>query len=486
MHPRLPLSAKILLWFFLNLSLLAVVFILLFSAQFHFDLNWLLASSARERVNAMRDLISGELNTTVPDEWDRVIDRFSEAYHVRLTLLDDEGVHLIGTMKELPDEVRKRLSLPSLPVMGPAKPSAPQKPKPLRGLRDLVRTTNPTHYWLLVTMRLDNPQTGGPMRVVLVADDSSLTMGGLIVDMTPWLRLGLAAVAFSVLLWFPLLRGITRSIRSITDATRQIAEGRFDVRVASRRRDELGALAEAINQMAGRLDGLVKGQKRFLGDVAHELCSPLARLQMALGIIEQRAGENQMTYVKSAGEKAEQIATLVNELLVFSKASLAAPTVNLQRVNVKETVEEAARREAADNHEIRIETPGDIDVLADPELLARAMGNLLRNAIRYGAGGPITVSAASDGKTATISVADSGPGVPEEELPKIFDAFHRVDTSRTRETGGTGLGLTIVKSCVESCRGSLKAQNRQPHGLEVVVTLGVWAGAGNAIAEAKA
>src|SRR5580704_10833640 len=101
MHPRLPLSAKILLWFFLNLSLLAVVFILLFNAQFHFDLNWLLASSARERVDAMRDLISGELNTTVPDEWDRVIDRFSEAYHVRLTLLDDEGVHLIGTMKEL-------------------------------------------------------------------------------------------------------------------------------------------------------------------------------------------------------------------------------------------------------------------------------------------------------------------------------------------------------------------------------------------------
>jgi len=475
MHPRLPLSAKILLWFFLNLSLLAVVFILLFNAQFHFDLNWLLASSARERVDAMRDLISGELNTTVPDEWDRVIDRFSDAYHVRLTLLDDEGVHLIGTMKELPDEVRKRLSLPALPPAGAASPSPAKKPVRLRSLRDLVRTTNPTHYWLLVTMKLDNPQTAGPMRVVLVVDDTSLTMGGLIVDMTPWLRLGLAAVAFSVLFWFPLLRGIARSIRSITDATRQIAEGRFDVRVASRRRDELGALAEAINQMAGRLDGLVKGQKRFLGDVAHELCSPLARLQMALGIIEQRAGENQITYIKSAGEKAEQIATLVNELLVFSKASLAAPAVNLQRVNVKETVQEAARREAAENQEIRIETPGDIDVLADPELLMRAMGNLLRNAIRYGGqSGPITVSATSDGGTATISVADCGPGVPEEELPKIFDAFHRVDTSRTRETGGTGLGLTIVKGCVESCRGTLKAQNRQPHGLEVVVTLGVY------------
>ena len=479
MHPRLPLSAKILLWFFLNFALLAVVFLLLFNAQFHFDLNWLLASSARERVDAMRDIITGELNNTLPDEWDRVIERFSEAYHVRLTLLDDEGAHLIGPMKELPEEVRKRVAMP--PPFEATKtpdPNAPPPPggfprrRPVRSLRNLVRTTDPTHYWLLVTMRLDNPGTVGPMHVIMVADDSSLTMGGLIVDVTPWLRLGLGAVAFSVLFWFPLLRGIARSIGKMTEATRQIAEGRFDVRLHSRRRDELGALAEAINQMAARLDGLVKGQKRFLGDVAHELCSPLARLQMALGIMEQRGDESQKAYVKSASEKAEQIATLVNELLAFSKASLASPVVQIQSVNVRGVTTEAIQREATDADQVRVEIPEDLDVLADHELLLRAISNLLRNSLRHSPqAASITVRATRDEKTAAISVADCGPGVPEEELTKIFDAFYRLDTSRTRETGGVGLGMTIVKTCIESCQGMLKAQNRRPHGLEVTITL---------------
>jgi len=480
MHPRLPLSAKILLWFFLNFALLAVVFTLLFNAQFHFDLNWLLASSARERVDAMRDIIVGELNNTLPDEWDRVIERFSEAYHVRLTLLDDEGAHLIGPMKELPGEVRKRVAMPpSHEANKMPDPNAPPPPpggfpgrRPVRSLRNLVRTTDPTHYWLLVTMRLDNPGTGGPMHVIMVADDSSLTMGGLIVDVTPWLRLGLGAIAFSVLFWFPLLRGIARSIGKMTEATRQIAEGRFDVRVHSRRRDELGALAEAINQMAARLDGLVKGQKRFLGDVAHELCSPLARLQMALGIMEQRGDESQKAYIKSASEKAEQIATLVNELLAFSKASLAGTTVQSQSVNAKEIATEAVRREALDADQIRMKIPDDLSVMADPELLLRALSNVVRNALRHSPQpGTITIGATRDEKTATISVSDCGPGVPEEELTKIFDAFYRLDTSRTRETGGVGLGMTIVKTCIESCHGSLKAQNRQPHGLEVLMTL---------------
>src|ERR1700734_3277862 len=101
MRPRLPLYAKILLWFFLNLALLATVFILLFNAQFRFDLDWVLASTASQRVDAMRDLIVGELNATPPDEWDRVIDRFGDAYRARFSLFDDEGRHLIGSVTEV-------------------------------------------------------------------------------------------------------------------------------------------------------------------------------------------------------------------------------------------------------------------------------------------------------------------------------------------------------------------------------------------------
>jgi len=311
------------------------------------------------------------------------------------------------------------------------------------------------------------------MRVIMVAQADSLSMGGLILDPAPWLGLVVGTVVFSVLFWFPLLHGITRSIGQMMQTSRQIAEGRFDVRVSTRRRDELGSLAESINQMAARLNGFVKGQKRFLGDIAHELCSPLARLQMVLGIMEQRAGEGkQGEYAKSANEKAQQIAALVNELLVFSRASFGATAIHLASVSVEQIVTEAIRREAAEGTEIKTEITAGLTVKADGELLVRALSNLLRNAIRHGgADAPIRITAAIENGGVMIRVVDHGPGVPEEELAKLFDAFYRLDSSRTRETGGVGLGLTIVKTCVESCSGSVVARNRQPHGLEVTICL---------------
>ena len=337
---------------------------------------------------------------------------------------------------------------------------------------DLVRTTNPTHYWLLTGVRIDNPEAGDPMRGVLIADDSSFTMGGMLVNLGPWWKLGLGAVAFTVLFWFPLLWGITRSIGRLNQATKRIAEGRFDGRVSSRRGDELGELSDSINQMAARLDGFVKGQKRFLGDVAHELCSPLARLQMALGIIENNANEKQLAYAKTATEKAGQISTLVNALLDFSKASFEAQSVHLGPVDVKEVVGKALAAENVAADGATLDIPAGLTACADAELLTRALANLIRNAILHNDKvGKIIITGLKNGGEVTVSVADCGTGIPEAELPKIFDAFYRLDTSRARETGGVGLGLTILKTCVESCRGTVTARNRQPHGLEVIITL---------------
>jgi len=111
-------------------------------------------------------------------------------------------------------------------------------------------------------------------------------------------------------------------------------------------------------------------------------------------------------------------------------------------------------------------------VSADPELLIRALSNLLRNAIRYGGeAGPIEVSATRRQEDIAITISDCGPGVPDAELPKIFDAFYRVDASRNRQTGGSGLGLAIVRTCIDSCNGSITAANRVPHGLVVSVHL---------------
>ncbi len=492
---RLPLYLKILVWFFLNLVLLAGVFALLFQIQFRLNLNWLITTGARERIEAARDLVVGELNTTQPDEWAHVLDRFSAAYHVRFALFDDEGFPLVGQFHELPREVRERIvagppnsarrwrgaqSEATRPSSSPSSSPGVSPPAERRWhlpVRALMRTTHPTQYWLLTSARVDNPQVGDPMRVILVANSASLSAGRLIFNPTPWLWLGLGVVVFSLLFWLPLVRSITRSIGRMTHATRQIAEGRFDVRVQMPRRDELGSLAESIDQMATRLDGFVTGQKRFLGDIAHELCSPLARLQLALGVLDQRATGEQVKFVHSAIEKAEQISSLVGELLSFSKASFGASALRLRPVNVRAAAEEAIRRENGENTAlVTLEASPDLFVASDPDLLVRVLANLLRNALRHAApispGGPITLQARTTSTgTVALIVSDCGKGVPEEELPRIFEPFYRLDASRTRETGGVGLGLAIVKAGVQSCCGTVTARNRQPHGLEVRIEL---------------
>jgi two-component system, OmpR family, sensor histidine kinase CpxA len=162
----------------------------------------------------------------------------------------------------------------------------------------------------------------------------------------------------------------------------------------------------------------------------------------------------------------------VNELLSFSKASLGATTAKLGPVQVREVAEQAIRRECAGDARVHLEIPADLAALAEPELLLRALANLLRNAIRYaGQSGPITVSARGEAGSVLLTVADSGPGVPESELARIFDPFYRLDASRDASTGGVGLGLAIVKTCVESCRGTVSCRNRTPSGLEVTIRL---------------
>jgi two-component system sensor histidine kinase CpxA len=234
--------------------------------------------------------------------------------------------------------------------------------------------------------------------------------------------------------------------------------------------DELGTLSQAINNMAQRLDGFVTGQKRFLGDIAHELCSPLARLRVALGILEERVSGSQHPDVSRAAEQADEIAALVNELLSFSKASLGATHAKLQQVPLRALVDLAVRREVSDGEQVEVKIAPDLRVEVEPELLTRALANLLRNAIRYaGMAGPITIAAEPRDGLVALMVSDCGPGIPEAELQRIFDPFYRLDASRDRETGGVGLGLAIVKTCVEACQGTVIAENRRPTGFQVTI-----------------
>jgi two-component system sensor histidine kinase CpxA len=337
----------------------------------------------------------------------------------------------------------------------------------------VTKTSNPTEYWAGVRIPVWIPDRDDPIHGVLLWRMQALWTEPFFFDYRPWLAISLLVMVIAAVCWVPLVRGLTHSVSRVTEATTRIAGGHFDIKLPTTRRDELGLLSGSINSMAERLSGYVYGQKRFLGDVAHELSSPIARMQVALSILEQRISDEQNSaYIADVQEEIAHMSTLVSELLSFSRARVAAGGAQIGVVNVANTVDRVLLRESTPESTVLVKVDKGLEVTGAPDQLFRALANIVRNAIRYaGAGGPIEISAAADHGRVQIKVVDSGPGVPEAELENLFRPFYRPEFARQRETGGTGLGLAIVRDCVESCGGHVMCRNRTPHGLEVVIEL---------------
>jgi len=483
---RFPLYARFLVWFALNLLLLGAMIGVLLRTEFRVES--ILSSLAADRVQPVADVILAELKTRPRSEWTEVLGRFEEAYDIRFSLLDDRNQLVAGAPLALPESVLRRL-----PGPGPGPRGGPEGPPPEFGpggepgrrpgvLRlgggpptAFFRTQNPLGYWAVVRATLDSPERGGHGRPGfgrLVVFSESLGGGGLFIDFTPWWWAGGAVVLVSALWWLPFVGSITRSVRQMTVATERIAEGRFDVHVDDRRTDELGRLGGAVNRMAQRLSNLVTGQKRFLGDAAHELCSPLARMEMGLGILENRVPRTERERLDDVREEVRHMSKLVNELLQFSKAGLRRDEPKLEAVDLVPVVREVVMREGGDHLGVKLQLPTTLKVQADRELLERAIGNGVRNAIRYaGSSGPITLAAQTEGNHVLLTILDEGPGVPEKDLPRLGEPFFRPDIARSQETGGSGLGLSIVRCCIEACGGSVVFDNRKPRGFAVRLAL---------------
>jgi two-component system sensor histidine kinase CpxA len=195
-------------------------------------------------------------------------------------------------------------------------------------------------------------------------------------------------------------------------------------------------------------------------------------MQAALGILEQRVEGSPHSYVVDALEELQHMSGLINELLLFSKAQIGVSSLHLEPVNVADAVRRVMEREAPPDSQIEMHVGEQIEVIANPEYLFRSLANVIRNAVRYaGTFGPITISATNGNSEVAITVADNGPGLPESELDQVFKPFYRPEFARQRETGGVGLGLAIVRNCVEACDGSVCCRNRNPRGLEVDIRL---------------
>ena len=405
MKTRFPLYAKILAWFFLNLLVLAVAVFSVLSFQFRIGPELLVSGAAGERVQALAGIIRDEINSRPRSEWNEILHRFGSNYRVQFLLFRNDGVSAPGDAIALPSELTQRMvetrgagprrGPPPLRDDGPPRDHTATSAARVARPRCVIAATRrcesdslrPAHA--KSNPLLDSHRDAGQRRRerafpgTLVLSSESLRGGGLLLDFTVWLWIGAGAIIFSILFWLPLVSSITRSVSQMQSATVEIAEGKFDVRVNERRRDELGSLGGAINRMAARLAGFVTGQKRFTGDIAHELCSPIARMQMALGILEERAGEKEKPYIEDVRGKMQRMSSLVNELLSFSKASLGAANIKLQSIALRPLVEKALHRETRDGTDIRLEISEEANVIGDPELIVRAISNLLRNAVHY-------------------------------------------------------------------------------------------------------
>ncbi len=484
MKPFSTLFTKILFWFFLNLALVAVVLLIFFAVQSQVDLEGFWSRQATDRMRIAGRLISHELGETSGNQWPSVLSRYSEIYQIDFALILNPE-HIISSKEiHVPSKVMTAVEGMGIFKESPLKyfhrsrqhkegskfrePYSPRRSGP----RLMIRTQNPTKYWagIIVPVHI-NPGTP-PKPAMLVAVSDSITGNGFFFDPLPWIFTSIFVVALSVVFWIPFVRHITKPLERMTRATEKIARGRFDVKINEPGSDEIGRLARAINHMTSQLSGYVNGQKLFLRDVAHELGSPIARIQLGLGILEQIADENNRDRIKDVIEDVVHMSNLVNELLSFSRAEMMPQKVKLLPADLLEIVQKAVDRESSPGIDMIMDVPHGLIVFAAPELLTRALSNLLRNAAGYaGRFGPVKITAKREKDEIIIQVIDSGPGVPDQFLDKLFEPFYRPEPSRKRESGGVGLGLAIVKTCVSTCKGSVSAKNLKPTGFAITIRI---------------
>ncbi len=295
------------------------------------------------------------------------------------------------------------------------------------------------------------------------------------------IRLGIA-VLLSGLVCFWLAWYLTNPVRRLREANRRLSEGELDVRVGNtmgRRRDEIADLGHDFDRMAERLQALILTQKQLLSDVSHELRSPLARLQVALGLARRKIGIYAEKDLDRIEQEANRLDDLVGQILTLARLEVLEPDVLEDYVDIAELLEtiiEAAEFEAADsNRHVHFISKTSCIVQANTELLRRALENIIRNAVHYTEEKTIVEVCIQDSiqqkDCIDISVCDHGTGIPEEKLPILFEPFVRLSEARDRSSGGYGLGLAIAERAIRLHGGHVSATNREGGGLCVSIQL---------------
>jgi len=285
------------------------------------------------------------------------------------------------------------------------------------------------------------------------------------------LRLSAFIGAVVLVLSLFLSMALTKKIGNLLTAIRQVREGAYSHRAQVSGRDEIAQIGQEFNSLTDRLQTTENARRRFVSDASHELKTPLAAIRLLSDSILQTDNidpETTREFVADIGQEAERLSRITEDLLRLTRLdnSILDPPVAVDVLPVLEQVMRMMSLVAQEKGvDLTYEAADGCTVLATKDEIHQVIYNLTDNAVKYsGAGGAVQVSLKAAGNQVVLSVADNGAGIPEEDLPRIFERFYRVDKARSRAAGGTGLGLSIVSDTVKRRGGTVSAANRPQGG----------------------
>ena len=289
------------------------------------------------------------------------------------------------------------------------------------------------------------------------------------------------AVFISGVICYLLSIYLTKPLSTLSKAANSIATGQLSTRVGKFKghyRDEIADLSNNFDRMAEKLEKTVKLKERLLQDISHELRSPLARLQIAIELGRKKSGDVAESEFLRMEEECIRLNSLIGEILEYARLDKSVYQLQRTLTNIphllQHIIDDANFEFAKKQPRVTLSAAAECKLYVDERLLHRAIENILRNALRYSPSQELVsviVLLDESQQNLIIEILDHGPGIPPDQLNKIFNPFYRVDKSREKKTGGYGLGLAIARQAIHLHNGKIDAINQKTGGLKVQITL---------------
>jgi two-component system sensor histidine kinase CpxA len=457
-NPAQSLFLRVFLWFILAIFLVSAASIFLVRALDSGAKYRPVKPEQKRELNQLTRKFQTQINKGRHESLSRLAQQFSKRSRARIVLVDPVENTLVSASN--------RRITPIEPLLVEFAIDSPVIALYARGMRFVGPSTvmeNGKTYLLFES----HPVPGGFQR--------------LIREEYPGLFIALF-ILVSAGVCYLLVRSLLKPITQLQKASKAMASGDLTARVgsASERSDQIGQLGRDFNLMAEKVELLVNGQKRLLGDISHELRSPLARLQLSIGIALQHAqnsDEQDTSALVRIEKEANQIEAMIAQVLMLSRLDSGQAVLSLQLITLDEVLQpiiEDAKFEAEQKSKSLIYNKQngltDLRLYVDPQLFSSALENIIRNAIHY-CQGQVLVEVTQEENGLVFKIKDDGSGMEETQLARIFEPFYRASNARDRNSGGVGLGLAIASRAIAQHQGKLSAKNRKVGGLEVNLTL---------------